>query len=150
MRRSKSVGFSAICLGIALVIGAALLPVSPATQRFGPFQVHVRGDNCGPAGYVAFRDTNSVCRASAHRRLMVTTGVGLLVLALGMALFAGGDDRRRSMVDVGSPVARRRSARRGPGGHRGARQSPSRRPRVRETDTALIDYKMGHERSRGS
>ena len=114
MRRSKSVGFSAICLGIVLMIGAALLPVSPATQRFGPFQVHVRGDNCGPAGYVAFRDTNSVCRASAHRRLVVTTGVGLLVLALGMALFAGGDDRRRSMVDVGSPVARRRSARRGP------------------------------------
>ena len=121
MRRSKSVGFSAICLGMVLMIGAALLPVSPATQRYGPFLVNVRGDNCGPAGYVAFRDTNSVCRTAAHHRLLTTTGVGLLVLALGMALFAGGDERRRSMIVVGSPVVRRRSALRGPGGHRAAR-----------------------------
>ena len=109
MRRSKSIGFSAICLGIVLVIGAAVLPVSPATQRFGPFQVNVRGDNCGPAGYVAFRHANTECRTAAHRRLLTTTGVGLLVLALGMALFAGGDDRRRSMVEVGTPRVRRRS-----------------------------------------
>jgi len=92
-----------------------------ATQRFGPFLVNVQGHNCGPAGYVAFRDTNSVCRSAAHRRLVTTTGVGLLVLALGMALFAGGDDRHRSMIDVGSSVVRRRSAQRGPGGHRAAR-----------------------------
>ncbi len=118
MRRSKYIGFTAICLGIALMVGAAVLPVSPATQRFGPFHVNVRADNCGPAGQVAFNDANIECRSAAQRRLLTTTGIGLLVLAMGMALFAGGDDRRRSMVQVGMPRARRRSALRGPGSRR--------------------------------
>ena len=108
MRRSKHVGFAAICVGILLIIFPAVLPVSPATQRFGPFRVDIRGDNCGPAGYVAFRDeSNSVCREASHRRLLTTTGIGLLVIAFGMALFAGGDDRRGSRVDVQVPRAKR-------------------------------------------
>jgi hypothetical protein len=118
MRRSKSIGFAAVCLGIALMVGAAVLPVSPATQRFGPFQVNVRADDCGPAGYVVFRDTNTECRSAAQRRLLTTTGIGLLVLAMGMAMFAGGDDRRRSRVEVGTPRVRRRWALRSPGSRR--------------------------------
>ncbi len=104
MRRSKHVGFAAICLGILLIIFLAVLPVSPATQRFGPFRVDIRSDNCGPAGYVAFREeSNSVCREAAHRRLLTSTGIGLLLVAFGMALYAGGDDPRRSRVQVQGP-----------------------------------------------
>lgn len=108
MRKSKNAGFAIICLGIVLMVGAAVLPVSPATQRFGPFRVDVRGDNCGPAGYVAFRDTNAACRQDAQRRLLVTTGIGVLVVALGMAMFAGGDDPTGSRITVpGQRVTRR-------------------------------------------
>jgi hypothetical protein len=113
LRRSKHVGFAAICVGILLIIFPAVLPVSPATQRLGPFRVDVRGDSCGPAGYVAFRDeSNSVCQEAAHRRLLITTGIGLLIIALGMALYAGGDDPRRSRIlvqgaRVSSPGSRR-------------------------------------------
>ncbi len=118
MRKSKHVGFAVICLGIVLMAGAAVLPVSPATQRFGPFRIDIRGDNCGPAAYVAFRETNSVCREAAQRRLLTTTGVGLLVVALGMAMFAGGDAPRGSRVDVPSPRASRRTLSRSPGSRR--------------------------------
>ena len=118
MRRSKHVGFAAICLGILLIIFPAVLPVSPATQRLGSFRVDIRGDNCGPAGYVAFRDeSSSICREAAHRRLLTTTGIGLLVAAFGMALYAGGDDPRRSRVDVSVPRVKR-SAYRSPGSRR--------------------------------
>ena len=118
MRRSKNVGFAIICLGVVLMVSAAVLPVSPATQRFGPFRVDIRGDNCGPAAYVAFREANSVCRADAQRRLLTTTVVGLLVVALGMAMFAGGDDPGGSRIDVASPRVRRRGMSRSPGSRR--------------------------------
>ena len=118
MRTSKHVGFAAICLGILLIVFPAVLPVSPATQRFGPFKVDIRGDNCGPAGYVAFRDSsNSVCREAAHRRLLITGGLGLLVVALGMAMYAGGDERPGSRVQV-STLRARRSGFRSPGSRR--------------------------------
>ena len=118
MRKSKHVGFAVICLGIVLMAAAAVLPVSPATQRLGPFRIDIRGDNCGPAAYVAFRDTNSVCRQAAQRRLLTTTGVGLLVVALGMAMFAGGDAPRGSRVDVPSRRLSRRALPRSPGSRR--------------------------------
>lgn len=118
MRRSKNVGFAAICVGILLIVFPAVLPVSPATQRLGPFRVDIRGDNCGPAGLVAFDDqANSVCRDAAHRRLLTTTGVALLLVAVGMALYAGGDDPRGSRIDVAVPRVRR-SALRSPGSRR--------------------------------
>jgi hypothetical protein len=118
LRRTKYVGFLVMALGIILMVGAAVLPVSPASERFGPFRVDFRGDTCGPAGYVAFRDTNPECRSAADRRLLSTTGVGLVALALGMALFAGPDQRRGSMVVVGAPRVSRRSALRSPGSRR--------------------------------
>jgi hypothetical protein len=118
LRRSKHVGFAAMCLGILLIVFPAVLPVSPATQRFGPFEVDIRGDNCGPAGYVAFRDhSNSICREAAHRRLLTTSGIGLLVVALGMAMYAGGDERPGSRVQVASSRVRR-SRFRSPGSRR--------------------------------
>ena len=111
MRKSKHVGFAAICLGILMIVFPAVLPVSPATQRFGPFKVDIRGDNCGPAGYVAFREqSNPVCREASHRRLLTTTGIGLLVVAFGMALYAGGDDPRGSRIQVGTPRVKRYGA----------------------------------------
>lgn len=118
MRRSKYVGFLVISLGLILVVGAAVLPVSPATERFGPFRIDIRGDTCGPAGYVAYRDASEVCKAAAHRRLLTTTGVGLLIVALGMALFAGPEQRRGSMVDVGNRRVKRRPTLRSPGSRR--------------------------------
>lgn len=118
MRKSKNVGFTIICLGVVLIVAAAVLPVSPATQRFGPFRVDIRGDNCGPAGYVAFRDTNPSCRQDAQRRLVTTTGVGLLVVALGMAMFAGGDEAPGSRIDVRRPRVTGRATSRSRGSRR--------------------------------
>ncbi len=118
MRTSKNIGFAIVCLGIVLMVSAAVLPVSPATQRFGPFRVDIRGDNCGPAGYVAFRDTNPVCRKDAQRRLVVTTAIGLLVVVLGMAMFVGGDDQPGSRIVVRSPRVSRRAMWRGRGSAR--------------------------------
>jgi len=118
LRRSKYVGFLAISLGILLMVGAAVLPVSPVTERFGPFRIEVDGTNCGAAGYVAFREGNEVCRQAAQRRLLSTTGVGLLVVAVGMALFTGGDQRRGSMVVVPTARLKRRSVLRSPGSRR--------------------------------
>jgi hypothetical protein len=104
LRTSKNVGFAAICLGVLLIIFPAVLPVSPAPERFGPFRVDLRGVTCGPAGYVAFREEAiPECRESAQKRLLASTGMGLLVMALGMALYAGGDSRRGSRVQVGTP-----------------------------------------------
>ncbi len=118
MRTSKYVGFLAIGLGALLVVGAALLPVSPATQRFGPFRVDIRGDNCGPAGVVAVRKADTECGLAARKRLLSTSAVGLLTVALGMALFAGGDGADHSRIDVRTARLRRRSLVRSPGSRR--------------------------------
>ena len=119
MRKSKPVGLFLICLGILAVVGAAVLPVSPATQRLGPFRVDIRGDNCGPAGYVLYDDVaGSDCREAAQRRLLATGAVGLLVVAFGMALFAGGDSPRGSRIQLGPPTLSRREARRNRGSKR--------------------------------
>ena len=118
MRRSKAIGFGFIVLAILSMIGAAVLPVSPATQRFGPFRVDIRGDNCGPAGYVVYDDGNSVCKEAARKRLLVTSAVGLLVVAFGMALYAGGDAPRGSRIRLGPPKVSRREALRNPGSRR--------------------------------
>lgn len=108
MRRSKYVGFMAIAMGLMLIVAAAVLPVSPATQRLGPFRVDLRSDNCGPAGLVAFdRDANSVCRSAAHHRMLAAGAVGLMVIALGMALFSGPEQRRGSRIQVTTPHVRR-------------------------------------------
>ncbi|HEX3621848.1 MAG TPA: hypothetical protein VHT97_05990 [Acidimicrobiales bacterium] len=103
MRRTKYVGFLTMCLGALLMVGAAVMPVGPATQRLEPFHVPFSGENCGPAGYVAFHRPNTDCGTAAAKRLEVSTPIGLLVLALGMAMFAGGDERRGSRIDVASP-----------------------------------------------
>jgi hypothetical protein len=107
LRRSKSAGFLAIGLGLLLIVAAAVLPVSPATERFGPFRVNLGTANCGPAGYVAFHIPQTECGNAAYRRLLSTTPVGLLIVALGMALFAGGDQRRGSRVEVSTPRVNR-------------------------------------------
>jgi hypothetical protein len=117
LRTSKYVGFLLIGLGILLMVGAAVLPVSPATQRLGPFRVNIRDDSCGPAGRVAVRPNDSECRVAARTRLLSTTGFGLLIVAAGMALFAGGDEPRGSRVLV-SPRVKRRSWLRSPGSRR--------------------------------
>jgi hypothetical protein len=119
VRRSKPVGFVVICLGFLAFIGAAVLPVSPATQRLGPFKVDIRGDNCGPAGYVLYDDLASdICQEAAQRRLLATGAVGVLVVALGMALFAGGDAPHGSRIQLGAPTVSRREARRSRGSRR--------------------------------
>jgi hypothetical protein len=118
LRTSKYVGFLGISLGILIIVGAAILPVSPASQRLGPFRIDVRGDNCGPAGLVAQREADSECRLAARKRLLVTTSFGLLIVAAGMALFVGGDDRRGSRVEVGTRRVSRQSTLRNPGSRR--------------------------------
>ncbi len=118
LRTSKYVGFLAIGLGALLVVGAAVLPVSPATERFGPFEVDIGGDNCGPAGVAAAREADSECRTAARRRLLSTSAIGLLAVALGMALFAGGDGTDHSRIEVRSARVRRRSLGRSPGSRR--------------------------------
>ena len=118
MRTSKYIGIVGIGLGVLIVIGAAVLPVSPASQRVGPFRIAVRGDNCGPAGYVAVRKADTECGAAARHRLFLTAAVGLLVVAVGMAFFAGGDEQHHSRVEVPA----RRLSRRSPAGSRGSRR----------------------------
>ena len=119
MRTSKYVGFLAIGLGALLMVGAAILPVSPATQRVGPLRVDIRqDDNCGPAAMVAVRDGHTDCRTAARKRLLATTGIGLLTVAFGMALFAGEEQAHRSRVDVPTPRLRTRPPLRSPGSRR--------------------------------
>lgn len=125
MRRGKYIGFFAIAIGFILMVGAAVLPVSPVGERLGPFRVEsfrvdLGGDTCGPAALVAFDEgENGPCRSAAQRRLLSMTGLGMVLVALGMALFAGGDERRGSMVEVSTPRApRRRAGRRGVNLHR--------------------------------
>jgi hypothetical protein len=118
LRRSKAIGFLLISFGILAIIGAAILPVSPATQRLGPFKVDIRGDNCGPAGYVVYEKGSTICKEAAQKRLMAVSAVGLLVVALGMALFAGGDAPSGSRVRMGPPKVSRREARRSRGNTR--------------------------------
>ena len=114
MRKSKSLGFLAVCLGLLFIAAAAVLPVSPSAERLGPYKVDLAGANCGPAGWVAFHVPDTECGHAAYRRLLSTTPIGLLIVALGMALFAGGDERRGSRVELGSrPVSPAASVSRG-------------------------------------
>ena len=114
LRRSKYVGFLGICLGILLIVGAAVLPVSPSTERFGPFRVDLSGNACGPAAYVAYQRPGNDCRQAADKRLLAATSIGLLIVAFGMALFAGGDERHGSRVEVPTRRARAQAIRRLP------------------------------------
>jgi hypothetical protein len=109
LRTSKYVGFFAMGVGALLVVGAAVLPVSPATERFGPFRIDVQGNSCGPAGVAAVDKGGTDCGTAARKRLLSTSAVGLLTVAFGMALFAGGDDTDHSRIDVPSRRVRRRS-----------------------------------------
>ncbi len=109
LRTSKYVGFLAIGLGAVLVVGAAVLPVSPSPERFGPFRVDISGASCGPAGVVAVEKGGTDCGTAARKRLLSTSAIGLLTVALGMALFAGGDGTDHSRLDVRAPRVRRRS-----------------------------------------
>ena len=118
LRTSKYVGFLAIGLGALLMVGAAVLPVSPAPQRLGPFRIDIGHDRCGPAGLVAVREEASDCRLAARTRVLTTTGIGLLIIAAGMALFAGGDERRGSRIVVSPRTVKRRSWLRSPGSRR--------------------------------
>ena len=95
-----------------------MLPISPSSERFGPFRVDIRGDNCGPAAAVAVRKPDTECGAAARRRLLSTSAVGLLVVALGMALFAGDDGFDHSRIDVRTRRVRRRSPVGSPGSRR--------------------------------
>ena len=106
----------AIGLGLLLVVGAAVLPVSATTERFGPFRVDLGTDNCGSAVYVTFHRPGTDCGRAGERRLLSTTPIGLLLVALGMAVCAGGDTPRRSRIDVPTPRARRRPPARHTGG----------------------------------
>jgi hypothetical protein len=115
LRRGKYAGFLVLSLGALLIIGAAVMPVGPATERLGPFHVDFSSDNCGPAVYVAFHRPDTECGTAAAKRLEASTPIGLLVLALGMAMFAGGDEGRGSRVQVASPRGRRRPRGRTPG-----------------------------------
>lgn len=122
MRTSKYVGFMGIGLGALLLVGGALLPVSTASDRLGPFKVGVGVDNCGPAGIVAVQDSNPDCVSVARHRLLSTSALGLVVMAVGMALFAGTDDDH-SRIDVPvpavkPPAVKRRSLVRSPGSRR--------------------------------
>ena len=118
MRTSKYVGFLAIGLGILFIVAAAVLPVSSTSQPFDPFRIGVRGDNCGPAGYVAVRKAETECGLAARKRLLATSAMGLVVVAVGMALFAGGDEPHRSRIDVPTRRVRRRVPPRSPGSRR--------------------------------
>ena len=118
MRRSKAIGFLLIGFGILAIIAAAILPVSPATQRLGPFRVDIRGDNCGPAGYVVYEKGSTICKEAARKRLVAVSAVGLLVVALGMAMYAGGDEPHGSRVRMGPRKVSRREALRNPGSRR--------------------------------
>jgi hypothetical protein len=107
-----------MCLGALLMVGAAVMPVGPGTERLGPFHADFSSDNCGPAGYVAFHRPDTECGTAAAKRLEASTPIGLLVLALGMAMFAGGDEGHGSRVVVSSPRVRRRGRGRSSGSRR--------------------------------
>jgi hypothetical protein len=109
----------AIAMGIIIVVAAAVLPVSPVTQGFGPFKVDLRNTNCGPAGLVAFDRTEiDICRSAAQRRMLAASAIGLIVVALGMALFAGPEQRRESRIEVKTPHVRRGPVLHNPGSKR--------------------------------
>src|SRR5829696_5370658 len=98
----------AIAMGLILIVGAAVMPVGPSNRGFDPFKVSLRGDNCGPAVLVAFDDSeSSVCRSAAQRRLLAASAIGLMVLAFGMALFSGPEERRASRIQVRTAHVRR-------------------------------------------
>ena len=118
MRRSKAIGFGLMALAILSVVGAAVLPVSPVTEGVGPFRIDMTGNNCGPAGYVLYDEGNSLCKQAAQKRILTASGLGVLVLACGMALYAGGDAPRGSRIRMGPPRVSRREARRNRGSRR--------------------------------
>ena len=101
-----------------MMVGAAILPVSPATHRYGPFHIDIQGDNCGAAGVVVTREVNDECRLAARKRLLSVAPISLLIIALGMALFAGGDEPHRSRVVVNGARVRRGAGSRSPGSRR--------------------------------
>lgn len=105
-------------LAVLLLVGAAVMPVGPGTQRLQPFRVDFNVGNCGPAGYVAFHRPGTDCGTAAAKRLEAAAPVGLLVLALGMVLFSGSAERRGSRVAMGDPRVRARSRSRSPRGRR--------------------------------
>ena len=109
LRTSKYVGFLAIGLGAVLVVGAAVLPVSPSPERFGPFRIDISGERCGPAALVALEKGGTDCGTAARKRLLATSVLGLLAVVLGMVLFAGGDGTDHSRIDVAARSVRRRS-----------------------------------------
>jgi hypothetical protein len=118
LRISKYVGFLGMGLGTLLIVGAAILPVSPASQRLGPFRIDIQGENCGPAALVAVDDPNTDCQLAARKRVVITTAVGLLVVAAGMALFVGSDGPRGSRIQVPTRTVKRQPALRNPGSRR--------------------------------
>lgn len=117
MRTSKYVGFLAMAIGALLMAGAAVLPVSVDRGGDGVLPFRFRVDGCGPAMYAAVRDSDSQCQRTAQRRLLVAATIGLLMAAVGLVMFAGGDDRGSR---VAAPTGRRRGSARGPGRRRGA------------------------------
>ncbi len=110
LRTSKYVGFLAMLLGALLIACAAALPVSVDRGDPGVLQVRFRVDGCGPAVYAAVRESDSQCQQTARRRLEVTTTAGLLMMVVGLVMFAGGDPGR-SRVDVATGPPRRSRAR---------------------------------------
>jgi hypothetical protein len=103
-------------LGVLMMVGAAVMPIGPSAQRFAPYRPDFSNANCGPAGYVAFHVPNTDCGAAAAKRLEASTPIGVLVLALGMAMFAGNTEARGSRVVVGTsarPTGRVRGRSRG-------------------------------------
>ncbi|MDQ2826604.1 MAG: hypothetical protein M3Y04_06565 [Actinomycetota bacterium] len=89
---------------------AAALPVSVDRGDPGILGVHFRVDGCGPAVYAAVREADSQCQQTARRRLEVTTTAGLLMVVVGLVMFAG-DDPGGSRVEVATGAARRPRAR---------------------------------------
>jgi len=97
-------------LGALLIACAAALPVSVDHGDPGVAQVRFRVDGCGPAVYAAVHRSESQCRYTARRRLELTTTAGLLMMVVGLVMFAGGEPSR-SRVDVANGPPRRSRAR---------------------------------------
>jgi len=97
MKASRYVGFMAMVVGVLLVACGAVLPLR--LDRGGGVGVRFRIDGCGPAVYAAVHHTESDCQRMARRRLAGTTAMGLVLGAVGLVMYAGGDSRR-SRVEV--------------------------------------------------
>jgi len=98
VKASRYVGFLAMVVGILVVAGGAVLPLR--LDRGDPgVGLRFRMDGCGPAIYAAVHHSESDCQRVARRRVAGTTTVGLLLAAVGLVMYAGGDSRR-SRVEV--------------------------------------------------